>query len=75
MAKKTLNRRTARLDGQHDLEVEKWLKAEGILQNPPRPAKNRKQYKSIDGQQSLLEVDENGKPVVHRTSPTKKKRR
>jgi len=54
------------------MRVDDWLKAEGIHQEPPRPSKAKRQHKSIPGQLSLIEVDENGKPIV---IETKRKRR
>ena len=54
------------------MSVEDWLRAEGIHKEPPRPSKAKRQHKSIPGQQSLIEVGEDGKPLV---LADKKKRR
>lgn len=54
-----------------DITVEQWLKSEGILKEPLRPPRTKRQYKSLIGQQSLIERDGDGKPTALR-KPEKK---
>lgn len=62
-----------RTKGNAEMPVEDWLRSEGILKDPPRPPRIKRQVKSIPGQQSLLEVGDDGRPLVLKTTDKKKR--
>lgn len=66
---------TPRYNTHHDRTQEQWLKAEGITRLPPPIPKPKKALKPIEGQQELFEVDDSGKPVVHKDLSKRRKKK